>query len=102
MIEDGVVHIVGGFEWIDFIHVMGGILAGFLAGLIPGIGNTIMLFMLYPFLMESTLFQILELGAGNLNHLKYERDFHIYDIVEPFRELYKDSPELKKIRYKYF
>src|SRR6056300_24591 len=28
---------------------------------------------------------ILELGAGNLNHLKYERDFQIYDIVEPFR-----------------
>ena len=44
---------------------------------------------------------ILELGAGNLNHIKYERDFHIYDIVEPFRELYKDSPELNKIRYKY-
>ena len=32
MIEDGVVHIAGSFEWIDFIHVMGGILAGFLAG----------------------------------------------------------------------
>ena len=64
MIEDGVVHIVGGFEWIDFIHVMGGILAGFLAGLIPGIGNTIMLFMLYPFLMESTLFQMLVFYLG--------------------------------------
>jgi TctA family transporter len=64
MIEDGVVHIVGSFEWIDFIHVMGGILAGFLAGLIPGIGNTIMLFMLYPFLMESTLFQMLVFYLG--------------------------------------
>jgi len=45
--------------------------------------------------------KILELGAGNLNHIKYERDFSIYDIVEPFRELYRDSPELHKIRNKF-
>ena len=55
---------VATFEWVDFIHVMAGISVGFLAGLIPGIGNTIMLFMLYPFLMESSLFQMLVFYLG--------------------------------------
>lgn len=49
---------------MDFLHVMGGILAGFIAGLVPGIGNTIMLFLLYPFLLESTLFQMLVFYLG--------------------------------------
>ena len=38
----------------------------------------------------------LEIGAGTLNHLVYE-SISKYDIVEPFKELYIDSPELKKI-----
>lgn len=47
------------FSWIELIHALAGISVGFLAGLIPGIGNTVMLFLLFPFLMESTLFQML-------------------------------------------
>ena len=38
----------------------------------------------------------LEIGAGTLNQLKYEKE-SIYDIVEPFKSLYENSPELKKI-----
>ena len=41
---------------------------------------------------------ILELGAGNLNHVKYENSFINYDIVEPFKKLYKNNNELPKIR----
>ena len=41
---------------------------------------------------------ILELGAGNLNHIKYENSFKNYDIVEPFRELYENNSELSKVR----
>ena len=39
----------------------------------------------------------LEIGAGNLNQLNYERT-DIYDIVEPFAMLFKDSPNLKYVR----
>ena len=41
---------------------------------------------------------ILELGAGNLNHIVYENDYNNYDIVEPFSDLYKDSPNLSSVR----
>lgn len=41
---------------------------------------------------------ILEIGAGNLNHVKYESNFTYYDIVEPFTELYFNSPQRKTIR----
>ena len=41
---------------------------------------------------------VLELGAGNLNHIKYECGFENYDIVEPFSDLYKDSPDLTSVR----
>jgi SAM-dependent methyltransferase len=41
---------------------------------------------------------ILELGAGNLNHVKYERSFINYDIIEPFKDLYQNSADIKKIR----
>jgi hypothetical protein len=34
----------------------------------------------------------LEVGAGNLNHLHYEPRSEHYDIVEPFAELYENSP----------
>ena len=40
---------------------------------------------------------ILEIGAGNLNHIKYERSFDNYDIVEPFSDLYKDSPDITSV-----
>ncbi|MEP6924658.1 MAG: class I SAM-dependent methyltransferase [Pyrinomonadaceae bacterium] len=40
----------------------------------------------------------LEIGAGTLNHLPYERQCGSYDIVEPFRSLYESSPHLDSIR----
>jgi hypothetical protein len=45
---------------------------------------------------SSTNKKTLEIGAGTLNQLKYEKNT-IYDIVEPFEALYKNSPELKRI-----
>jgi SAM-dependent methyltransferase len=36
--------------------------------------------------------RILELGAGTLNHVKYEPPVDVYDVVEPFRALWDDSP----------
>lgn len=39
----------------------------------------------------------LEIGAGTLNQLDYERP-RIYDIVEPFQELYVNAPNLKYVR----
>ncbi len=41
----------------------------------------------------------LEIGAGTLNHLPYEPDGEPYDIVEPFRGLYEDSPWLDRVRH---
>lgn len=35
--------------------------------------------------------RILELGAGTLNHLPYEPQAAVYDVVEPFRSLWEDS-----------
>ena len=40
----------------------------------------------------------LELGAGTLNHLRYESAIRDYDIVEPFRDLFVNSNEQKKVR----
>jgi hypothetical protein len=40
----------------------------------------------------------LELGAGTLNQLQYEPIVHAYDIIEPFTELYKNSPLLARVR----
>ncbi len=40
----------------------------------------------------------LELGAGTLNQLPYEPNVRWYDIVEPFIDLYKNSPFLERIR----
>lgn len=40
----------------------------------------------------------LEIGAGNLNHLKYEENIEVYDIVEPFSELFKGSAHCSRIR----
>ena len=41
---------------------------------------------------------ILELGAGNLNHIVYEKHYNNYDVVEPFSDLYKNSPNLPLVR----
>jgi len=43
----------------------------------------------------------LELGAGTLNQLPYEPIVQVYDIVEPFDDLYKNSPHLSRIRKVY-
>jgi len=51
--------------------------------------------------MNITSKKCLELGAGNLNHLKYHNKDEVYDIVEPFKKLYEDSPDLNKINKVY-
>jgi SAM-dependent methyltransferase len=43
----------------------------------------------------------LELGAGTLNQLAYEPNGGAYDIVEPFEDLYRDSPLLGGVRTTY-
>lgn len=40
----------------------------------------------------------LEIGAGTLNQLRYEPEVGRYDIVEPFKELYERSADIKRIR----
>lgn len=39
----------------------------------------------------------LELGAGTLNQLPHEPEVGPYDIVEPFADLYRDSPLLSRV-----
>ena len=41
--------------------------------------------------------KILEIGAGTLNHLKYEKNILLYDVVEPFKNLFINSNEKKKV-----
>lgn len=41
---------------------------------------------------------VLEIGAGTLNHLPYEENAGHYDVVEPFTELYTDSPYKDRVR----
>ena len=41
---------------------------------------------------------ILELGGGTLNHVRYEQSPRSYDVVEPFRELWQDSPQRPAVR----
>jgi hypothetical protein len=41
---------------------------------------------------ESASNSVLEIGAGTLNHLPYEHSASTYEIVEPFRALWEDSP----------
>jgi SAM-dependent methyltransferase len=40
----------------------------------------------------------LELGAGTLNQLAFEPASEAYDIVEPFEDLFRDSPLVSRIR----
>jgi len=42
--------------------------------------------------------ETLEIGAGTLNQLKYEPEVGPYDIIEPFMQLYEDSPYRGRIR----
>ena len=43
----------------------------------------------------------LEIGAGTLNHLRYESDHAAYDIVEPARYQFENSPHLSRVRNVY-
>jgi len=43
----------------------------------------------------------LEIGAGNLNHLKYEPPSDCYDVVESLAELIENSPYRDRIRRAY-
>jgi hypothetical protein len=43
----------------------------------------------------------LEIGAGTLNQFAYEPEVATYDIIEPFKSLYANSPLLKRIRNEY-
>lgn len=45
--------------------------------------------------------EILELGAGTLNHLAFERATKFYDIVEPFSQLFQGSHNLPRVRSVY-
>lgn len=50
-------------------------------------------------LLNNKKISTLEIGAGTLNQLKYEnKTSQEYDIVEPFKELFQDSPFIEKIR----
>jgi len=44
---------------------------------------------------------LLEIGAGTLNHLAYETTATAYDVIEPFEALYRNSPDLKRLRQVY-
>lgn len=41
---------------------------------------------------------VLEIGAGNLNHLAFENSTVSYDVIEPFKALYEGSGNAVKIR----
>jgi len=45
--------------------------------------------------------EVLELGAGTLNHLRYESKHSAYDVVEPFKEFYDKRPDRSNIRHLY-
>src|SRR5271170_6917181 len=44
---------------------------------------------------------LLEIGAGNLNHVPYIPPTCTYDAVEPFRALWEDSPNRSRLRRVY-
>ena len=49
-------------------------------------------------LAKKSSFRTLEIGAGTLNHLRFEKFIADYDIVEPFQNLYIDSENLDSVR----
>ena len=42
--------------------------------------------------------RVLELGAGTLNHLRWEPAASIYDVVEPYAALYEGRPAAARVR----
>lgn len=44
--------------------------------------------------------RILEIGAGTLNHLEFEKS-QVYDVIEPFKELYENSVYTKDVSHIY-
>lgn len=45
--------------------------------------------------------EVLELGAGNLNHIPWENKYSHYDVVEPFQKLLETSLNLQLVRNTY-
>ena len=45
--------------------------------------------------------RVLEVGAGNLNHWRYEPSVKHYEVVEPFEALLATSPEREKLAAHY-
>ena len=43
----------------DLFYAVAGTFLGFLSGLIPGVGNVVMLLITYPLLIDASLFQML-------------------------------------------
>jgi len=41
---------------------------------------------------------ILEIGAGTLNHVRYESGYAVFDAIEPWTALYQGRPEVAKVR----
>ena len=41
---------------------------------------------------------VLEIGAGTLNHIRFENECSPYDVVEPFKALYEGRREVGKVR----
>jgi hypothetical protein len=42
-------------------------------------------------------YRTLEIGAGNLNHLQYEPESRVYDVVEPLTDLVEKSPHRARV-----
>ena len=47
------------FVPIDVIIMLVGVLFGLIAGMLPGVGNVVTLMLVYPFVTDFTLFQII-------------------------------------------
>jgi hypothetical protein len=45
---------------------------------------------------------LLEVGAGNLNHVSYLPTRCLYDVIEPFQELWQDSPYRSRVNHIYY
>jgi hypothetical protein len=45
---------------------------------------------------------LLEIGAGNLNHIFYLPTACVYDAIEPFQELWKSSPYRSRVNHIYY
>jgi hypothetical protein len=41
--------------------------------------------------------KILEIGAGTLNHIPYEKKYQTYDIIEPYVDMYKNTSLLSRV-----